>query len=351
VDSVLPALLVVTVMLLASLMIGRSSITSFQVLGDAWIDAEERSVERVRSDIAVSSVTASSSMSGTTDVVVSFSATTAPGDYVQTGDGQLTVFMVNQDTNATLRADDISVTITTDTGSTVYDFTGITSPSSSHTAEDGEIDVSDTVIANGTFGARRNTIAGWSLWGEASTAEYGNLVGSNDLYYQGVDPGSGDNAAMIFEFYITETPADITQIDVQVEGAQGAAVDAWFAYLWNYSGSTYAVCCSDIDITVQNDGATPVVDFSRMDMVVQYTTGGGIVLNTYANFTIQTSPQPSDSWQVLSITDDVIDPSILNTGESMNIEARLFPALGVSTSNWVQMTTELGISASSFFTD
>lgn len=350
-DSVLPALLVVTILLLASLMIGRSSITSFQVLGDAWKEAEERSVELVRSDISVTSVTASPTMSGTTDVVVSFSATTDPGDYVQTSDGQLTVFIVNQNTSETIRVDDISVTVTTDTGSTVYDFTGITSPSSSHTAEDGEIDLSNAVIANGTFGARRDTITDWAGWGEASTAEYGNLVGSDDLYYQGIDPGNGDNAAMIFEFYVTETPADITRIDVQLEGAQGAAVDAWFAYLWNYSAGTYAVCCSDIDIAVQNDGATEVVDFSRMDMVVQYTTGGGIVLTRYEDFTIQTSPQPSDSWRVLSITNDVIDPSVLNTGETMNIQARLFPALGVSTSNWVQMTTELGISASSFFTN
>ena len=350
-DTILPALFAITILILASLLIGRSSITSFEVLGDSWQDAEERSVEIVRSDISITSIQVTPSLSGTTDVTALFSATTDAADYVQTSDGQLTIFMVNQDDSDWIRADDISVTVTTATGSTVYDFTGITSPSSSHTAEDGEIDVTDAVIANGTFGARRNTINGWNSWGEATSGEYGNLVGSDDSYYQGSDPGNDDDAAMIFEFFVTETPADIIQIDVQVEGAQGAAIDAWYLYLWNYSTSTYAVCCSDIDIVVQNDGATPIVDFSRMDLVLQYTAGSSSVLNTYVDFTTATAPQPATSWLPVSVSDDVIDPGVLNTGESLNITAKLFPAIGTSTSDWLQVTTELGISASLFFTN
>ena len=349
-DSILPSLIGVTILVIASLVIGRSSFNSFQVLGDSWQDAEERSVERVRSDISMTSVVASDTIQGTTDQPISFTATDDPGDYVQTSDGQLTVFMVNQDDSDWIRVDDISVTITTSLGSTVYDFTGITNPSSSHTAEDGEIDETDAVIANGTFSARRTTITVWSNWGEASTAEYGNLVGTDDAYYQSADPGGGDNAAMIFELYVTETPADITRIDVNAEVAQGVNTDAMFLYLWNYTTSSYAVCCTDIDFTIQNDGATPVVDFSQMDVVVQYT----LASNTYADyglFTTSSSPQPSDTWRAISISNDVIDPRVLNTGESLNGVLRVFPAVGTGTSNWLQVTTELGISASSFFTN
>ena len=349
-DSILPALLAVTILVLASLTLGRSSFTSFSVLGDSWQDAEELSIDRVRSDIGIGSVLAQPSLRGATDTVVPFSATTNPGDYVQAADGQLTVFMVNQDTNAWLRADDITVTVHTDAGTAAYDFTGITSPSSTHTAEDGEIDETDAVIANGTFGARRDTINGWSNWGEASTAEYGRLAASDDQYYQAAVPGSGDNAAMIFEFYIAEDPAAITQIDVQVEGAQSAAIDAWFLYLWNYSTGSYAVCCTDVDVVINNEGATPVVDFSRMDAVVQYTSGSSDSYIKYVDFTSESSPQPSNAWTVLSVNDDVIDPGVLNMGESLTVRIRLFPAVGVGTSNWLQLTTELGISASSFFT-
>ena len=148
-----------------------------------------------------------------------------------------------------------------------------------------------------------------------------------------------------------EAPSTITQIDVAIEGAQGAAVDAWFTYLWDYNTSTYAVCCSDVDVVVKNDGATPVVDFSRMDVVVQYTSGASNGLIEYIDFTTQASPQPGPAWRVVSISNDVIDPSVLNTAESMTVRTRLFPALGTSTNNWLQVTTELGISAASFFTN
>lgn len=105
---------------------------------------------------------------------------------------------------------------------------------------------------------------------------------------------------------------------------------------------------SDIDVTVQNDGATEVVDFSRMDVVVQYT-GGGTTYVKYLDFTTESAPQPDDSWRVLSINNDVIDPRVLNGGESMTVRLVLNPVAD-SGSHWLQVTTELGISTASFFT-
>lgn len=105
----------------------------------------------------------------------------------------------------------------------------------------------------------------------------------------------------------------------------------------------------NVDVTVRNDGATALVDFSRMDVVIQYTAGSNSYIK-YLDFTTETTPQPADSWRVVSLTDDVIEPRILNTAESMNIRVRLSPAAG-SGSHWLQVTTELGISASSFFTN
>lgn len=109
-----------------------------------------------------------------------------------------------------------------------------------------------------------------------------------------------------------------------------------------------AVSGSNVDVTVRNDGATRVVDFSRMDVVVQYT-GGGTPFIKYLPFTTQTTPQPQDTWRVTSITNDVIDPNVVNSGESLNIRMKLNPAPD-NGSHWVQVTTELGISASLFFT-
>src|SRR3990172_5419528 len=79
----------------------------------------------------------------------------------------------------------------------------------------------------------------------------------------------------------------------------------------------------NVDAIVRNDGATPVVDFSRMDVVVQYRAGGNSYIK-YIPFTTQAS-QPDNTWRVVSITNDAIDPSVLNTGESLNIRVRLNP--------------------------
>ena len=105
----------------------------------------------------------------------------------------------------------------------------------------------------------------------------------------------------------------------------------------------------NVDVIVRNDGDTSVVDFSRMDVVVQYQSGGNNLL-TWVPYTTNPNP-PNNTWTVTSISNDVIDPNILNTGESMTIRIKLIPAVGTGTSNWLQVTTELGISASLFFTN
>jgi hypothetical protein len=105
---------------------------------------------------------------------------------------------------------------------------------------------------------------------------------------------------------------------------------------------------SSIDAVLENHGQTPVVDFSRMDVVVQYSSGGTSYVK-YLQFTTDASPQPADTWRVVSITNDVIDPRVLNTGESMTVRIELSQAPDAG-SHWLQITTELGISAASFFT-
>ena len=105
---------------------------------------------------------------------------------------------------------------------------------------------------------------------------------------------------------------------------------------------------ADVDVVVRNDGETPVVDFARMDLVVQYSDGTGsrTVWVPYTD-----PPLLDNTWTVLVVTDDVIDPGVLNAGESMTIRVRLNPPVGTGTNNWLQVTTELGISASRFFTN
>jgi hypothetical protein len=106
---------------------------------------------------------------------------------------------------------------------------------------------------------------------------------------------------------------------------------------------------SDVDVTVQNTGATDIVDFSKMDVVLQYV-GGSQNNIRYISFTTEGAPQPDNTWRVILVTNDVVDPGVLNQGESMTVRIKLNPAPDASSSHWVQITTELGISVASFFT-
>ena len=85
---------------------------------------------------------------------------------------------------------------------------------------------------------------------------------------------------------------------------------------------------------------------SKVDVVVQYDSGG-ISYAKYISFTTAV-PQPDDTWSVVSIVNDVIDPRVLNTGESLTIRLQLNPAPDTA-SNWLQVTTEQGFSASALF--
>lgn len=102
----------------------------------------------------------------------------------------------------------------------------------------------------------------------------------------------------------------------------------------------------ELDLTVQNNGATPAIDFSKMDIVVQYSAGG-ISYAKYIAFTTDVV-QPDDSWTVVAIMNDVVDPRVLNYGESMSLKIMLNPEPDTP-SNWVQVTSEQGVSASAAF--
>jgi hypothetical protein len=103
---------------------------------------------------------------------------------------------------------------------------------------------------------------------------------------------------------------------------------------------------AELDLVVQNDGATPVIDFSKMDVLVRYSEGG-VTYDKYIAFT-NDLPQADDTWRVVAIVNDVIDPRVVNTGESISIKVQLNPAPDTS-GNWVQVTSEHGVSASAAF--
>ena len=140
-------------------------------------------------------------------------------------------------------------------GVTTYTFAGITNPSATHIARYFEVDVDDptdpptfdeidTITTNGTTAGTpnlRTAIAGHAGDVEASNAQYTALSTSNDSRWTTADPGNTDQAIIWSSFLINEDPANITQIEVQVEGYQGGVPPgtdkAWFG-IWRPGSTT-----------------------------------------------------------------------------------------------------------------
>ena len=103
-----------------------------------------------------------------------------------------------------------------------------------------------------------------------------------------------------------------------------------------------------LDVDLRNDGDTRVADFSRMDLVLEYTgTGVGTVIS-WIPYT--TGPLADNTWTVQSIVDDTFDPGILNPGETMLMRIQLNPPVAEPSTNRITIATELGVTVSTTFT-
>lgn len=106
---------------------------------------------------------------------------------------------------------------------------------------------------------------------------------------------------------------------------------------------------TSVAVTVRNDGSTKLADFDRWDVIVQYHEVGGGYIQRWLPYDELGS---DNSWLVnfSAGTMDLTEPRILNPGERMVIQITLYPAVAMTTTNWVTIATPNGISASTVFT-
>jgi flagellar protein FlaF len=120
------------------------------------------------------------------------------------------------------------------------------------------------------------------------------------------------------------------------------------------SGTELAVTGTSIDptganvtLTVRNDGHTPIGDYSRMDVVVQYFGETGTRHDKWAAYT--SGALASDTWTTGAFQNDVFEPGIFNPGEAMEIIVRLNPFVGAGTTNKAVISTEFGVTVETMF--
>lgn len=102
-----------------------------------------------------------------------------------------------------------------------------------------------------------------------------------------------------------------------------------------------------VDVALQNDGATSLAEFDRMDVVVEYTDSTPTSILAYIDFTDGSLTQ--NTWVVQSIGNDAFEPGILNPGETLNMRIWLDPPADSGTTNRLVITTELGVTVSTTF--
>lgn len=103
---------------------------------------------------------------------------------------------------------------------------------------------------------------------------------------------------------------------------------------------------ANITVMLRNDGQTKTADYSRMDVVVEYFSETGTRYVQWMPYV--TGSLQSNTWTVISISNDAFEPDVLNPGEVMEMQIRVNPPLGPGTTGWVIIAAENGVTISAY---
>jgi hypothetical protein len=116
-----------------------------------------------------------------------------------------------------------------------------------------------------------------------------------------------------------------------------------------------AVSENEVEIVLGSEGNAKLADFAQWDVIVQYAGESAWFADWYP-YTSATEPG-NNQWGVEGIYLDpghtlpeAYDLGILNPGEHVRIQIRLFPPIAEGSTNLVTVATPNGIAASTVFT-
>jgi hypothetical protein len=103
-----------------------------------------------------------------------------------------------------------------------------------------------------------------------------------------------------------------------------------------------------VDVDLRDDDSTALANYDRMDVLVEYTTGGGAPVLAWIPYA--SGPLAKNTWTVQGIINDAFEPGILNPGETLRMRIWLDPPAGGGTTNRLVIATDLGVTVSTSFT-
>lgn len=120
-------------------------------------------------------------------------------------------------------------------------------------------------------------------------------------------------------------------------------------------GTTTKNAGANVELTFRNTGSAKIADFEDWDVIVQYDTVQGVYLVKWLPYEANTSPG-DNKWSVggiyltaATLTPEVYEPGILNPGEELVVRLKLFPIVGVKTTNFATIAVANGVGQSAIF--
>ena len=103
-----------------------------------------------------------------------------------------------------------------------------------------------------------------------------------------------------------------------------------------------------VSFALNDTGTTKVWNYQKFTVIVSYNSGAGPAgAREVASFSYQgiTASPSAGYWSISRFNNDIVDPQILNPGESANIVCHLAKPLAASGSVTVVVSTDLGAQA------
>jgi len=108
----------------------------------------------------------------------------------------------------------------------------------------------------------------------------------------------------------------------------------------------------NITVVINNTGKTKILndDFKYIDVFVYYDIIGAAEGYTFKWIPYtEAYPPENNSWTVVSISPDSVNPRNFDPDEQMKIWIRVLPRIENDTTGWIKVVTPNGISAPSYF--
>ena len=133
---------------------------------------------------------------------------------------------------------------------------------------------------------------------EATDTQYSQIKSSNNLRWENPAPGKGDYPFMKFDMNIKENPADVSQIDLSVEGFAFRFTSSTFKiWVYNYNSSSWSQLGVSQEINWGLDGT---ITRSITSNCNEYISEGGML--TWGVFVDETNVRVAADYVEAKVT-------------------------------------------------